>query len=311
MTNAYNGILQATGEYNRKNRGGIEVKTDEPLANHTSFRIGGPADLFFLPSGEQELCFLMRLLKEHSVRSMVVGRGSNLLFDDAGYRGAVVSTDAMRSVSAERNLLCADAGASLISCAKAALDHSLTGMEFAHGIPGSCGGAVYMNAGAYDGVISQILQKSRYYDTDTDSIGAYTGAEHHFGYRDSVYRSMPQRVILSAVFQLKAGVRDDIRMKMDDLMRRRVEKQPLEYPSAGSTFKRYPGRYTAQMIDEAGLKGCSVGAAQVSEKHAGFVINRGGATSADVLALIEHIRAAILARFGVEIETEVVYVPEK
>jgi len=288
----------------------VTVRLQEPLCHHTTFRIGGPADLFLEPKDEETLRFLLGRAKDEGIRTLVIGRGSNLLFSDQGFRGAVICTSGLRSVRIEDNRITAGAGCTLASCANAAQSASLAGMEFAHGIPGSVGGAVFMNAGAYDGEIAGILVRSRYYDLERDEFGELDNTEHRFGYRESVYRAHPEWVILSAEFQLLSGNSGEIRAKMDDLMARRTEKQPLEYPSAGSTFKRYPGRYTAQMIDEAGLKGYSVGGAQVSEKHAGFVINRGGATAKDVLALIGHIRKAIFEKFGIHIETEVIFVPE-
>lgn len=305
MNKRYERFLQAIREYGDR----INVRADEPLSHHTTFRIGGPADLFLEPGDEPSLRFLLNLAAEEKIRSFVMGRGSNLLFSDEGFRGAVISTAGLRSVQTDENRLWAGAGASLAVCANAALSGSLTGMEFAHGIPGSVGGAVFMNAGAYDGEISGILLRSRYYDRERDEFGELDNAAHLFGYRESIYRSHPEWVILAAEFQLSPGDPEQIRARMDELMARRMEKQPLEYPSAGSTFKRYPGRYTAQMIDEAGLKGYTVGGAQVSEKHAGFVINRGDASAGDVLSLIDHIRRTLLDRFGVSIETEVICVP--
>ncbi|MBQ4042407.1 MAG: UDP-N-acetylmuramate dehydrogenase [Clostridia bacterium] len=288
----------------------VILREQEPLSHHTTFHIGGPVDLFLEPKDEETLRFLLKRAKEEGVRTLVIGRGSNLLFADAGFRGAVICTSGMRTIQIEGDRMTAGAGCTLASCANAAQSASLAGMEFAHGIPGSVGGAVFMNAGAYDGEIAGILVRSRYYDREKDEFGELDGVSHCFGYRESVYRSHPEWVILSADFQLSPGNSGEIRGKMYDLMARRIEKQPLEYPSAGSTFKRYPGRYTAQMIDEAGLKGYSVGGAQVSEKHAGFVINRGGATAEDVLALIGHIRKTIFDKFGIHIETEVIFVPE-
>lgn len=299
----YLGDIRACGDR-------VTLREQEPLCHHTTFRIGGPADLFLEPKDEETLRFLLRQAKKEGIRTIVIGRGSNLLFADAGFRGAVICTSGLRSLVVEDNRVTAGAGCTLASCANAAQAASLTGMEFAHGIPGSVGGAVFMNAGAYDGEIAGILIRSRYYDRERDEFGELDSVSHHFGYRESIYRSHPEWVILCAEFQLSPGNSGEIRGKMDDLMARRIEKQPLEYPSAGSTFKRYPGRYTAQMIDEAGLKGYSVGGAQVSEKHAGFVINRGDATAADILALIGHIRKTIFDKFGIHIETEVIFVPE-
>jgi len=297
--------------YNREENKAVEIRENECMAHHTTFRIGGEADLFLSVHSEEDLRFLLRCAKKMGVRTLVIGRGSNLLFADAGFRGAVITTAQMKEIRVSDGILTAGAGAMLSACANAALDASLTGFEFAHGIPGSCGGAVFMNAGAYDGEISQVLTKSRYYDCDCDSFGELAEEEHAFGYRESLYRRMPQRIILSASFSLQNSDKAAIREKMDFLMQKRTEKQPLEYPSAGSTFKRCPGRYTAQMIDEAGLKGYTVGGAQVSEKHAGFIINRGNAKADDVKALIAHIRRTLHERFGVDIETEVICVPER
>ena len=304
-------LMRRVCRFTQENPDRIGVRLDEPMAKHTTFRIGGSADLYLEPNGEEELCFILRQAKELSVRTMVIGKGSNLLFDDAGYRGAIVSLSAMRDIRVNGTTLYAQAGATLRSAAVCALEASLSGFEFAHGIPGSCGGAVFMNAGAYDGEIAQVLLRSRYYDLANNAVYEIDTTGHAFGYRESIYRSHPEWVILSAEFQLQKGNAKDIRAKMDDLMQRRWDKQPLEYPSAGSTFKRYPGRFTAQMIDEAGLKGYSVGGAQVSEKHAGFIINRGNATSEDVRRLIDHIRAELYRKFDVIIETEVISVSEK
>lgn len=310
MTDGIQAFLQEIVQYNRETEGSIAVREAEPLSRHTTFRIGGAADLYIEPTDETGLQFLLHTASQMQVRTFVIGRGSNLLFADAGFRGAVISTAALRTVSVEKTILCAGAGATLAACANAAADAGLTGLEFAHGIPGSVGGAVFMNAGAYDGEIAQVLVRSRYYDSVENSFGELDAAAHLFGYRESVYRHTPHRVIVSAEFCLTPGDPDEIRARMADLMRRRAEKQPLSYPSAGSAFKRYPGRYTAQMIDGAGLKGAFVGGAQVSEKHAGFIINRGGATAADVQALIEQIQKAVRTQYGVCIEPEIVCVPE-
>jgi UDP-N-acetylmuramate dehydrogenase len=182
---------------------------------------------------------------------------------------------------------------------------SLTGLEFAYGIPGSVGGAVFMNAGAYDGEIKNVVTKTYYYDVKNDTFGEFTGDENKFGYRESVYQEKDGLVILGARFELEKGDGEKILEKMQGFMRARSEKQPLEYPSAGSTFKRAPGYFTAKLIDDAGLKGYSVGGAQVSENHAGFVINRGGATSEDVRTLVKHIQESVYKNSGVEIECEI------
>lgn len=282
---------------------------NEPMSDHTTFRIGGPADVYVEPATEEAFRRVMAEAAKRNIRTIVIGRGSNLLFDDAGFRGAVISTARLRRIRVEGNTLYAGAGASLNACANAACEAGLTGMEFAFGIPGSVGGAVFMNAGAYGGEICQILTESICYDGKDGTVKTLRAEEHHFGYRHSVYRDHPDRVVLSASFALQPGDKTAIRAMMDDLMSRRMSKQPLEYPSAGSAFKRCEGRFTAQMIDEAGLKGFSIGGAQVSEKHAGFIINRGGATSADVRGLIARIQRELKKRFEVDICPEIVYVP--
>lgn len=282
---------------------------NEFMSDHTTFRIGGPADVYVEPATEEAFRRVMAEAAKRNIRTIVIGRGSNLLFDDAGFRGAVISTARLRCIRVEGNTLYAGAGASLNACANAACEAGLTGMEFAFGIPGSVGGAVFMNAGAYGGEICQILTESICYDGKDGTVKTLLADEHHFGYRHSVYRDHPDRIVLSASFALQPGDKTAIRAMMDDLMSRRMSKQPLEYPSAGSAFKRCEGRFTAQMIDEAGLKGFSIGGAQVSEKHAGFIINRGGATSADVRGLIAHIQRELKKRFEVDICPEIVYVP--
>lgn len=285
------------------------LREKEPMSHHTTFRIGGAADIYVEPNSTEALIAVLQEAACCHIPVTVMGRGSNLLFDDAGYRGVVVATNAVKTVRREENRIIADAGASLHTVTRVARDAALSGMEFAYGIPASCGGAVYMNAGAYGGEIADILLESVYYDRSTGQICRLDASSHAFGYRESFYRENPQAVILSATFGLTAGEPEAIQSQMDDFMQRRTEKQPLEYPSAGSVFKRYPGRYTAQMIDEAGLKGYTVGGAQVSEKHAGFIVNRGGATAQDVLRLIDRIRQTLRERFSVEIETELIYVP--
>lgn len=284
---------------------------NEPMARHTTFRIGGAADFYAEPDSPEALVALLREAAHSHVEAIVIGRGSNLLFDDAGYRGLVVATSALRELRCEGNRMTACAGVPLLTLTKTACAASLTGLEFAYGIPGSCGGAVFMNAGAYGGEMADVVLESTYYDRETDRIVRLDAAAHAFGYRESFYRTHPNAVLLWVTFSLSMGEFVQIQAKMDDFMHRRVEKQPLEYPSAGSVFKRYPGRYTAQMIDEAGLKGYTVGGAQISEKHAGFIVNRGNATARDVLELVEYIRETLRERFSVEIEMELVYVPPR
>ena len=288
----------------------MEFKTDRAMSELTSFKIGGPADIVISPPSLQSFCAVLDYVSERGVKHTVLGKGSNVLFADAGYRGAVITTGNLSglTVDEESKIIVAECGVSLTYCASAAKKASVAGMEFTYGIPGSCGGAVYMNAGAYGGEMADIVVASTYYDTVTRSVATMERENHAFGYRTSAFKTHPSRVILSSAFQLTAGDRDAITQKMDGFMEQRISKQPLEYPSAGSVFKRFPGYYTAQMIDESGLKGKSVGGAQVSEKHAGFIVNKGNATAADVLALIDVIREAVMTKFGVEIECEIIYI---
>ncbi|MBR4960284.1 MAG: UDP-N-acetylmuramate dehydrogenase [Clostridia bacterium] len=287
----------------------IQWKKNEPMSRHTTFRIGGSAVLYAVCDSRESLVYLIRECSVKGFRYIVLGNGSNVLFSDEGFDGIVISTTGMNRVEITDTCITAEAGASLTAVSKSARDASLTGMEFANGIPGSIGGAVFMNAGAYDGEMKNIVTESTYLDTTDGRIYTITGEDHSFGYRESIYREHPEWIILSAKFSLVPGNKDEITAKMDDFMNRRVSKQPLEYPSAGSVFKRYPGRYTAQMIDESGLKGTSVGGAQVSEKHAGFIINTGGATSRDVTELIEKIQNTIYENYGIHIETELIRIP--
>lgn len=279
---------------------------NEPLAQYSTFRIGGKADFTVFPLSKEGLIAAIRAAKKLEIRYGLFGNGSNLLFADEGYRGAAVFTTKMNKVRREGNLLIAQAGASLTGLAVTAMKAGLSGLEFAYGIPGSVGGAVFMNAGAYDGEIASVVSESSYWTPDMPSneIAELVGEAQGFGYRTSAYQGS-DKLILSATFALKEGNPIEIKAKMDDFMTRRKSKQPLEFPSAGSTFKRYPGYFTGKLIEEAGLKGLTVGGAQVSDKHAGFVINRGGATASDVLKLIEQIKAVIYEKNGIRITPEV------
>ncbi len=286
----------------------ISYSENESMKDHTSFKIGGPAAIYVEPKNAEELSSAFRSASFLGVAPYVLGKGTNVLFDDEGYEGAVISTLALDSIERDGMRISCGAGHSMTSLARFALDESLAGLSFAYGIPGSVGGGVYMNAGAYNGEISYVLENSTYLDTSDGTLHTLPAELHEFGYRYSSYKAHPDRVILNATFLLREGEYNDIKAEMDDFMTRRKAKQPLEYPSAGSVFKRYPGRYTAQMIDEAGLKGASVGGAAVSEKHAGFIINKGGATCRDVLTLIDMIKTEIFRKFGIEIECEVIHV---
>ncbi len=283
----------------------IELLENEPMSRHTTFRIGGPARWMFCPKTTQEAAQVLQLCHEKGIRPFFLGNGSNLLVSDQGYGGVVLSTAKLEQTLRleEDTAIYVHSGVLLSKLANFAADHSLTGLEFASGIPGSVGGAVRMNAGAYGGEVSRVLERVDYLDPAGRLCWA-TAAECDFSYRRSVFCKQPW-LITGALFRLEPGEETEIRGEMAELSRRRREKQPLEYPSAGSTFKRPQEYFAAALIEECGLKGFQVGGAQVSEKHSGFVINRGGATCADVLGLMDQVTAKVLDRTGVKLEAEV------
>lgn len=286
----------------------LELRVQEPMFRHTSFRIGGPAALMALPKSEQEAAAAVRTARELNIKPFFLGNGSNLLVSDAGIERFVIKAGSGWSdCRAEGNVIHADAGITLARLAVFARDNGLTGLEFAHGIPGTLGGAVTMNAGAYDGDMSQVVKSVSCMDEEGN---LETVTDFAFGYRHSAF-SDGRRLVTSVALELRPGDRQEIQAKMEDLAGRRKSKQPLEYPSAGSMFKRPTGYFAAALIDQCGLKGFTVGGAQVSEKHAGFVVNRGGATCADVLELVRQVHDKVLAQTGVELEMEVRVLGEK
>ena len=283
---------------------GSRIKRNEALSRHTTFRIGGPADYFVTPESEEKLAEVIALCRRFQVPYFILGNGSDLLCADEGYRGAAVNTTAcLNGVRAEGNRVLAGSGALLGNVAKAALAEGLTGFEFAAGIPGSVGGAMVMNAGAYGGEMSQVVEWVRVL-TPEWQVRTVPVREMDFSYRRSAVRGNGW-IVLEACFALEPGKPEEIRARMEELAAKRRDKQPLEFPSAGSTFKRPAGHFAARLIEEAGLKGTSVGGACVSEKHAGFVINRGDATAADVLALCRLIQERVRETSGVDLEMEV------
>ncbi len=276
------------------------------MSAHTTFKIGGAAEFALFPLDTDAFIGAVSTLSDNGIKFMTVGNGSNLLFPDEGYDGVVVITTQMKNIRADGNRIYADAGAPLTKAALAARDASLTGLEFAYGIPASVGGAVYMNAGAYGGDISGVLISCRAYDTVRQTVITLENTDCDFSYRNSLFEKSGARYhIIDTVFELTAGDKTEISETMNELISRRREKQPLEYPSAGSAFKRLDGYFTAKLIDDAGLKGYSVGGAEVSTKHAGFIINKGNATAKDVRELCEHIQKVIFEKYGLNIEREI------
>lgn len=282
-----------------------QVLEHEPMARHTTMRVGGPAEILFSPASEGELLFAVREAKRAGAPFRIIGNGSNLLVLDGGLLGLTIRLgEAFSKISVDGNQIRAQAGALLSRVAAAARDASLTGLEFASGIPGSTGGGMAMNAGAYGGQLSDVFEGCRALDPETGIISALSPAEMALGYRESAALSRGL-IVTEAAFRLTAGDRSAIQAKMDDLSARRREKQPLNLPSAGSTFKRPEGYFAGALIEQAGLKGLRVGGACVSEKHAGFVVNDRNATARDVLDLIRLVQARVLEHSGVRLETEV------
>ena len=282
----------------------LELRENEPLSRHTSFRIGGPAAVMLLPGSGAELAAVCRFLYEKGAAPFVLGNGTNMLFADEGLDRVVVRTGpGAADVSAKDGRVTAEAGATLARAASEAQAAGLTGLEFAHGIPGSVGGGVVMNAGAYGGELKDVIAETEYLD-ETMRLCVLRGAEHDFSYRRSFFTDHPG-IVLRTVFALTPGDPAAISARMRELSEKRRASQPLDMPSAGSTFKRPEGGFAAALIDEAGLKGYAVGGAMVSPKHAGFVVNTGGATASDVLRLIDHIRSTVYGRTGILLEPEV------
>ena len=282
------------------------IKENEPMKNHTSFKVGGPADLFLMPQSKAELQKVLAICKESPIPRYFIGNGSNLIVRDGGYRGIIISTKALNQVSVVGETVVAEPGISLKDLANAALAAKLTGLEFASGIPGSLGGAVTMNAGAYDGEMKGVITSITVI-TEDGSLKTIAADQCQFGYRSSILQQHPW-LLISVELTLKTGDAAAIAAKMADLNSQRQLKQPLEYPSAGSTFRRPVGYYAGKLVQDAGFRGYAIGGAQVSEKHSGFVINKGGATAADILNLIAAIQAAVKTQFGVDLKTEVIVI---
>ena len=288
---------------------GENMYLKEPMAAHTTFKVGGPAKCFIEVENTTQLQKLQNYLALVECPFVVIGNGSNLLVSDAGYRGVVLQIGKkMSQITVAGNVVKAQAGALMSQVAAAALQHGLTGLEFASGIPGTVGGGVVMNAGAYGGELAHVVTEVCVMNRDGEILNL-DNATMEFGYRKSTIRKKPF-VVTEVSFELKPGDSGAIKAKMDELAVARREKQPLEYPSAGSTFKRPEGHFAGALIMDAGLRGFRIGGAMVSEKHCGFVINEGNATAADILAVIREIQRQVKERFNVDLETEVVFLGE-
>lgn len=282
------------------------ILLQEPMAGHTTFRIGGPADCFVQLENEEQLKGIQRYLNMVEVPFFLLGNGSNLLVNDAGYKGVILQVGSkMNKISVAGDTIVAQAGATMAQVARAAWENGLTGLEFASGIPGTIGGGVVMNAGAYGGELCQVVTMVKVLSKEGEVL-ELDNETMEFGYRTSTIRNSGFTVI-EVTFRLQSGEKEAIKAKMDDLASRRREKQPLEFPSAGSTFKRPEGHFAGQLIMEAGLRGFQIGGAKVSEKHCGFVINAGGATAKDVREVIAEVQHRVKEKYNVDLETEVIY----
>lgn len=281
-----------------------QIKPEEPMKNHVTFRVGGPADFFVTPKNYEELSWVLKCCAKYEMPCYIMGNGSNLLVSDQGYRGVVIQLfRQLNDIQCEGNVIRAQAGALLSAVANRALEEKLTGFEFAAGIPGTLGGACVMNAGAYGGEMKDVLKSVTVLTREGERITLRKN-ELELGYRTSII-AKKDYIVLEAEIELKAGAAEEIKAVMDDLKERRTTKQPLEYPSAGSTFKRPEGYFAGKLIQESGLQGFQVGGAQVSEKHCGFVINKDQATAADIAELIRQVQDRVEEKFGVRLETEV------
>lgn len=284
-------------------------RENEPMCNHTTFKIGGNADIFIEPANENMLSKVVAFCSEKEIPMTFIGNGSNMLVSDFGIEGAVIhiSSGFSEITLDEFNVINCGSGARLSMLCSFAAEHGLSGLEFAWGIPGFLGGAIYMNAGAYESEIANVITECRFMTMD-GKIETFAADKLKLGYRTSIFKEKKNGVILSAKFSLTPAPIGEIRAKMDTLMARRKSKQPLEFPSAGSTFKRPTGNFAGTLIDMCGLKGHTIGGAQVSEKHAGFIINIGGATATDVRQLIEYVSNKVFLETSIKLEPEVLFV---
>jgi len=286
------------------------IKYNEPLKNHTSFKVGGPADIFVMPCGVSQFVEVIKTCKTHQIPFYIIGNGTNLVVRDKGLRGVVIKTgENFKSYSVNEDILEAESGILLSDLSKIAYQSELTGLEFASGIPGTLGGAVVMNAGAYGGEMKDIVIETCYLDSESE-IRVLEGRQHLFGYRTSFIQK-EGGIVLKTCLKLKKGKKELIKEQMDILSEKREKSQPLEMPSAGSVFKRPEGYFTGPLIEKCGLKGYSIGGAQVSSKHCGFIVNKGDALANDIITLLKYIQDKVKTQFGVLLETEIKIIGEE
>ncbi len=303
--NKYNKFVGLFNEFYDIN----DIKIDEKLSEYVNFKVGGPADILLIPNSKEQVIKSIKICKENNIPFYLIGNGSNILVRDGGFRGVVLSLKNVKNIYVDGEKIEAECGIMLKEVSDKAIENSLTGFEFACGIPGTIGGAVFMNAGAYDGEISKVIESAEVIDENCNII-RLSREELDFGYRSSLVMKKGYTV-LSAVFKLEKGQVKTIKELIEDLTNKRESKQPLEYPSAGSTFKRPTGYFAGKLIQDAGLKGYSIGGAAVSEKHSGFVINKGNATAKDITDLIKHIQDEVKKQFGVDLHPEVRIIGEE
>lgn len=303
--NKYNKFVGLFNEFYDIN----DIKIDEKLSEYVNFKVGGPADILLIPNSKEQVIKSIKICKENNIPFYLIGNGSNILVRDGGFRGVVLSLKNVKNIYVDGEKIEAECGVMLKEVSDKAIENSLTGFEFACGIPGTIGGAVFMNAGAYDGEISKVIESAEVIDENCNII-RLSREELDFGYRSSLVMKKGYTV-LSAVFKLEKGQVKTIKELIEDLTNKRESKQPLEYPSAGSTFKRPTGYFAGKLIQDAGLKGYSIGGAAVSEKHSGFVINKGNATAKDITDLIKHIQDEVKKQFRVDLHPEVRIIGEE
>ena len=303
--NKYDKFVGLFGKFYDEN----DIKIDEKLSSYVNFKVGGPADILLIPKSKEQVIKSVEVCKENKIPFYLIGNGSNILVRDGGFRGVVISLKEVNTIIVDGDKIEAECGAMLKAVSDKAMENSLTGFEFACGIPGTIGGAVFMNAGAYDGEIAHVIESVEIIDEECNIV-RLSNKDLDFGYRSSIVMKKGYTVF-SAVFKLEKGQVKTIKELVDDLTNKRESKQPLEYPSAGSTFKRPTGYFAGKLIQDAGLKGYSIGGAAVSEKHSGFVINKGNATAKDITDLIKYIQDEVKRQFGVELHPEVRIIGEE